>query len=192
MIDFRGMVFTHGVPITVIYWKESTTLIRHQQLDTGLKQGEEVMKKSILWREIPGGMRSCMLIPIMKFVKLISIMRLTHSEMVYAVLTTTLMLDLTGLLGMGDASVMTTPMMIMTTNIVWRTRTGRITVKGTMSTVDIVMTQTMKEAVGKMVIGDDVNPVSVNVTKNRVVRGIRVHIEDRSIPAHVLVVVMIA
>lgn len=61
-----------------------------------------------------------------------------------------------------------------------------------MSTVDIVMTQTMKEAVGKMVIGDDVNPVSVDVTKNQVVRGIRVHIEDRSIPAHVLVVVMIA
>lgn len=148
------------------------------------------MKKCTLWRGIPGGMRSRTLIHIMKFVKLISIMRLTHPEMVITVLTTTLMLDLTGLLGTGDGSMMT-PMMIMTTNIVWLTPTERIAVKETMSTVDIVMTQTMNVAVGEMITGDDVNPTSVNVTKNQVVRGIRVHIEGMSVHGHVLEVMMI-
>lgn len=82
MNGFQETIFTLGVGFTVIYWRGSSTHIHRHQLDCGLKQGEEVMKKNIHWIGIPGGMRRCMLIYIIKqilFLKLISIMRLVYS-----------------------------------------------------------------------------------------------------------------
>lgn len=60
-----GKMFTQGVPFNEMYWRGITILLHHHQLGCGLKQGGEVMKKSILLIEILDVMRSCMLFHIM-------------------------------------------------------------------------------------------------------------------------------
>ena len=79
--------------------------------------------------------------------------------------TTTAIMDLIGLLGSGNVTVMNMHMMIMTISHALPIKIGRIAVRGIMNMAGIVMILIMKEAAGEMAIGGGVDPMIENMTR---------------------------
>jgi hypothetical protein len=107
----------------------------------------------------------------MLFKKLTNIMRLidfrnmTSFGMAIALLTTTLIMCMIGLLDMGDVGAMIRHMTTMNMDLAFPIKTGKIAVRGIMVMEGIVMIQIMIEVVGETVVGVVVNLVIAIVTR---------------------------
>jgi hypothetical protein len=184
MKDIQEIMFTRGMPSNVMFWIGRT--IHHHLLlwVFGHNQGGEVMKKIIHLIGNLGDMRNRTLIPTMRLMpfmimRMIQFRNLISFGMTIAVWITIVIMDLTGLLGLGAVTMMIMLMMIMTIGPAFLIKTGRVAVTGIMTMVGIVMILIMTEAVREMVIGGGVNPVIRDV---QVGKEIRVHIEGMSAP----------
>uniref|UniRef100_A0A2P2MAC5 RNA-binding protein 5-B isoform X2 n=1 Tax=Rhizophora mucronata TaxID=61149 RepID=A0A2P2MAC5_RHIMU len=120
------------------------------------------MKKTISLIGSLGDMRNHVWTHTLKWIlfviaRLIQLTTLISSERAIEKWTTIMIMDLTGLLGLGDVTMMTMHMMTMTINIALLIQAGKTVVRGTMNMVGTVMILTMIEAIEEMATGSDVN-----------------------------------
>lgn len=142
------------------------------------------MKRNILLIGNLGDMKNHTLVHTMRWIRfvimtLIPFKSLISLGMGITMLTTLVIMELEGLLGLRDAIVMIMLMMIMIVGPVCPIKAGRIAVIGTMTMVVIVMIPITIEVVGEMEIGGSVDPV---IRDALVGNEIRVHIEGMSAP----------
>ena len=180
MKDIQEITFTRGMPFIVMYW--IGRIIHHHHHHRlllwlfGHSRGGEVMKRNIHLIGNLGDMRNHTLIHSMRMMKF---RNLINFGMTIAVWITIVIMDLTGLVGLGSVTMMIILMMIMTIGPAFPIKIGRIAVTGITTMVGIVMILIMTEAIGEMVIGGGVTPVIRDV---QVEKEIRVPIEDMSAP----------
>lgn len=177
MKDTPGIVFIQEVPTTVIF-QRGIIIPLLLLLVSGLNQGGEVMRKNIPVMRILGIIRSLLWIHIGTWIHIV-IMRslfmiLISFGMAIVVLTNSMIMNLTGRLGMGGEIGKTTHMMIMIIGPAFPIRAGTTAMRGIMNIVDIVMILIIKEAVAEMAVGGSVDHVIEIVS---VEKEIRVHIK---------------
>ena len=154
MKDIQEITFTRGMPFIVMYW--IGRIIHHHHHHRlllwlfGHSRGGEVMKRNIHLIGNLGDMRNHTLIHSMRMMKF---RNLISFGMTIAVWITIVIMDLTGLVGLGSVTMMIILMMIMTIGPAFPIKIGRIAVTGITTMVGIVMFLFMTKAVGVMVIG---------------------------------------
>ncbi|KAB2015727.1 hypothetical protein ES319_D08G046400v1 [Gossypium barbadense] len=177
MKDTPVLVFIQEVPTTIIFQRRIIIPLL-LLLVSGLNQGGEVMRKNIPVMRILGIIRTFMCIHIGTWIHIV-IMRslfkiLISFGMAIVVLTTSVIMNLAGPLGMGGKIGKTTHMIIMIIGLTFPIRAGTTAVRGIMNIVEIVMILIIKEAVAEMVVGGSVNHVIEILS---VEKEIRVHIK---------------